>query len=186
MYQLNVWQSKHYRSIMKAQSINIYYEKSYLGNNQVRSYLYNDHLPTVCLCSSKYFPFIIILPPILWDGIWSTDSLRWAPRSQNSFSVTLFHGNTKHHTQMRKTGSLSWELGWEWKPDLAFFLDGRMVPTGTKKKGKQMRWMRKWTESKGKRRKTETQNLSGMPTLVLCLSLKSGGALSIGKKQPTF
>ena len=109
-------------------------------------YLYNDHLPTVCLCSSKYFPFVITLPLILWYGIWSTDSLGWAPRSQNSFSVTLFQGNMKHHTQMRKTGSLSWELGWEWKPDLAFFsgwLDGShwdKEEGKTNEKDEEMNW----------------------------------------------
>lgn len=141
--------------------------------------------PIVCLPSSKYFPFPGNYPSP--DSlIWNLIHREWTPRSQSSSNVTLFQGNMKHRIQIRKTGSLSWEFGLGVTTRFSLSLDGQMVPTGTRKQGKQMKRMRKCTESKGERRKTETQNPNGMPTLVPCLSLKHGGILNVPHFLPTF
>ena len=121
-------------------------------------------------------------PQILWDGLLESRVHSVWPCFRATRSIVPKWEKQGHFPGNRVTFL---GTGLRVKARFSLFLDGWMVPTGTKK-GKQMRRMRKFTESKGKRRKTETQNHSGMPTLVLCLSLKSGGTLSMRKKQSTF
>lgn len=87
-------------------------------------------------------------PQILWDGLLeSRVHSVWPCFREHEAS----YPNEKNRVTFLGTGLRV-------KARFSLFLDGWMVPTGTKKKGKQMRRMRKFTESKGKRRKTDTES----------------------------